>query len=72
MGRDALHFGGQVPIFGRSYSHRLQDEKLLNAVYLCFRLWTFYSIPGVEVGVFQNYSRRSCHGIVYSKRFAKL
>jgi hypothetical protein len=50
MGRDALQFGGQVPIFGGSYRRLLEDETLLNAVYLCIRRWALYSIPGVDMG----------------------
>lgn len=64
LGRDALQFGGQVPIFGRSYRRCLQDEKLPIIVYLCIRRWALYSIPGVEMGFSQDYSRRSCHVIV--------
>lgn len=64
MGLDALQFGGQVPIFGRSYRRRLQDEELLNAVHLGISRWALYSIPGVEMGFFQDYSRRSCHEVV--------
>lgn len=50
MGRDTVLFGGQVPIFGESYRRLLQNEKHLNAVYLCIRRWALYSIPGVEIG----------------------
>ena len=50
MGRDTVLFGGQVSIFGEPYRRLLQNEKHLNAVYLCIRRWALYSIPGVEIG----------------------